>query len=76
MNTKKLAALMNQKESDVAAFLECVKVWIDKGYSFEDAIKMHMQQMTKIVNQSANIANSNKVRESAADLFFQPSVFN
>lgn len=71
MNISELAAITNQKESDVLAFLECLKVWINKGYSFDDAIKMHMRQMVKIVNQSANISNDKKVKEMAADLFFQ-----
>ena len=33
-----LAREMNVTENDLIGFLSAIKIWIDKGYSFEDAV--------------------------------------
>jgi hypothetical protein len=58
MNYAELAITMNQKESDVIAFVECLKVWIAKGYSIEGAIARHMSQMERLVNNAHKIDKS------------------
>ena len=52
MQVAELAALMGQKETDVQAFVDCLRVWINKGYSFEEAIERHMAQMTRFAERA------------------------
>jgi hypothetical protein len=65
MTTNELAKLMGQKETDVVAFVECLKVWIAKGYTVEQSISKHMDQMTRLVNNSVNLP-----KELAISAFF------
>jgi len=58
MNTKELAALMGQKESDVISFVNCLRVWTAKGYTLEQAIEKHMAQMGRFVNASLTLPKS------------------
>ena len=50
-----LAAEMNVKASDLAAFVECLRIWLAKGYSLEQAIERHMAQMNRLVNHSLKL---------------------
>jgi hypothetical protein len=56
MNIQELAQLMGQKESDVKSFVECLKVWIEKGFTIEQAIEKHMSQMTRLAEHSHQIS--------------------
>jgi hypothetical protein len=55
MSIKELAETMGQSDKDVAAFVECLRVWISKGYTIEQAIEKHMQQMTRIASNAASM---------------------
>ena len=56
MNIQELAKLMEQKESDVKSFVECLKVWTSKGLTLEQAIEKHMSQMTRLAERSNKIS--------------------
>jgi hypothetical protein len=58
MNIAELAALMGQKESDVVAFIDCLRVWMNKGYSLEESIARHMAQMARMIDQGHKIDKS------------------
>ena len=53
-----LAADMNVKPADVAAFLKCLGVWMAKGYSMEEAIEKHMAQMVRLASKSDQFPKS------------------
>ena len=38
---KALAAEMGVSEGDVLSFAACLRVWMDKGYTLEEAIHRH-----------------------------------
>lgn len=57
MQIKELAELMNVSESDTRAFVDCLRVWTAKGYTLEQAIERHMQQMRRMVAQAVQIAD-------------------
>ena len=67
MEIKELAALMNVSDADCSSFVNCLRVWIGKGYSLEQAIERHMQQMRNLVNAAPDIAKHTEVRVAAAD---------
>jgi hypothetical protein len=48
-----LAKMMNVTEADVAGFVACLRVWLAKGYTFDQAIERHMAQMHRFVNRDA-----------------------
>ena len=58
MQVAELAALMGQKESDVQAFVDCLRIWINKGYSFEEAIERHMAQMNRMAERATEFPRS------------------
>lgn len=60
-----LAAEMNVTESDLVGFLSCVRAWMDKGYSFEQAVQKHQQQMTRIAEKAHEMP-----REIVVEAFF------
>lgn len=70
MNITDLAKLMNVTEADAAGFVAALRVWINKGYSLEDAIAAHMAVMTGSLNHAIEFANSDAGRAFAADAFF------
>ncbi len=55
MTIQQLAVMMGQKESDVLAFVNCLRVWTDKGYSLEAAIEKHKAQMARFVDNATSI---------------------
>lgn len=67
MNIQQLAAEMSMPLADVTAFVNCLKVWTDKGLSIEDAITKHMSQMARLAS------NSHKLPTSIATETFFPS---
>lgn len=70
MNTQQLAAEMNMPLSDVTDFVNCLKVWTDKGFSIEEAITKHTAQMTRLVNNSVKVAHDPSVKEITVEAFF------
>lgn len=62
---KTLSAEMNVTEADLAGFVECLRVWMSKGYSMEEAISKHMAQMTKLAENALAFPQS-----LAVDAFF------
>lgn len=60
-----LAQQMGVTVGDVLGFADCLRVWLAKGYSLEQAIEKHMGQMVRLVN------NAHKFPKSVAvDAFF------
>lgn len=51
-----LAKHMGVTTADLAGFIECLRVWIAKGYTMEQAIERHMAQMNRLANNSAHHA--------------------
>jgi len=70
MTFAELANLMNVTENDVRSFVACLSVWTAKGYSFEDAIAKHMEQMTQLVNRSVDLSQSAAGRKLVVSTFF------
>ena len=58
MSLQDLAQMMGQSESDVAAFVECLKIWIDKGFTLEESIEKHMSQMNRLAERSNKLPSS------------------
>jgi hypothetical protein len=48
-----LAKLVNATEADVVGFVACLRVWLAKGYTLDQAIERHMAQMHRFVNRDA-----------------------
>lgn len=75
MNLSELSTAMGATEKDTAAFVECLGVWTAKGYSVEQAIDKHMQQMRRMANEAyealSNPCKANKasaMKTAAAEL--------
>lgn len=66
-----LAKEMSVTENDLIGFLSVIKLWMDKGYSFEDAISKNMQQMTRLVNGSVSLSKDGSMRDIAVSAFYQ-----
>lgn len=66
MTIAALAAHMNVSQSDVRAFVSCLKIYTDKGQTIEQAIASHMNQMERLANNAAHPA----LRQIAVDAFF------
>lgn len=64
-----LAQTMNQPVKDVAAFIACLKVWTDKGYSVEQAIEKHMAQMSRFIDHAVRL--SRELKPLAVEWFFE-----
>ena len=52
---KQLAADMGVSKADCLGFLDCLAVWLAKGYTLDQAIEKHMEQMKRLVNQSMKV---------------------
>lgn len=65
---KDLAAQMGVSESDVIGFVECLSVWVSKGYTFEQAIEKHMAQMMRLAENACAIAANGQA--FAVEAFF------
>ena len=59
MDVATLAVEMGVTASDLNAFVECLRVWIAKGYTLEQAIERHMAQMNRLA------ANCHKLPKQA-----------
>ena len=65
---KALAAEMGVAEGDVLAFVACLRVWMDKGYTLDEALARHAEAMRVIVNNAVQIAATAK--PLAVDAFY------
>ena len=65
-----LAKEMNVTENDLIGFLSAIKLWMNKGYTMEDAIAKNMQQMTRLVNNSYKLAHNENMKEIAISAFY------
>jgi anti-CRISPR protein AcrIC5 len=43
MNIQQMAAEMNVHEADLKSFIGCLRVWTDKGFTVEEALKKHQE---------------------------------
>lgn len=68
MNSAELAQAMGVSEKDATAFVECLRVWVAKGYSVEQAIEKHMQQMRRMVNEAYEAISNPCKTEKAGDM--------
>jgi hypothetical protein len=48
MNIQELAVIMNMPESSVRSFVNCLRVWTDKGLSIHEAIIKHQQVIDRM----------------------------
>ena len=71
MTIAELANLMGQTESDVNGFINCLAIWIRKGYSLEEAIERNMRQMTRLAENSHRWS-----RELAKDEMFVGELYD
>lgn len=58
MNIKELAVLMDVPEADAQTFVDCLRIWTDKGYTLDEAIAKHIAQMNRIVNHAVDLAGA------------------
>lgn len=65
-----LAADCGVSETDAAAFVECLRVWLDKGMTFEQAVERHMRQMLRLAEHSADLSRDEEVRAAVVGLFY------
>ncbi|WP_262027615.1 hypothetical protein [Microvirga sp. Mcv34] len=62
-----LASLMGVSEADVRGFVAGLSVWIEKGFTFEEAIEKNLAVMTGLANNAVEIS---KRKEIAVEAFF------
>lgn len=55
---QKLAAEIGVTENDLAGFIECLQVWVVNGYTFDQAIAKHMEQMNRLLNNAMALPTS------------------
>lgn len=63
-----LAAEMNVSTADLMGFIAGLSVWINKGYSVDQAIERHMAQMTRFVNNA--VPASQAMKGQAVECFY------
>ena len=66
-----LAKEMNVTENDLSGFLSAIKIWMDKGYSMEEAIQKNLAQMVRLVNNSVKLSKDENMRELAIGAFYK-----
>lgn len=66
-----LAKEMNVTENDLIGFLSSIKIWMDKGYSMEEAIQKNLAQMVRLVNNSVKLSKDENMRELAIGAFYK-----
>ena len=66
-----LAKEMNVTENDLIGFLSAIKIWMDKGYSMEEAIQKNIAQMVRFVNNSVKLSKDENMRELAIGAFYK-----
>lgn len=66
-----LAKEMNVTENDLIGFLSAIKIWMDKGYSMEEAIQKNLAQMVRFVNNSVKLSKDENMRELAIGAFYK-----
>ena len=60
-----LASLLNASVADVVGFVDCLRVWTDKGLTVEQAIERHMATMRRMMSKAGEAcANSGSVAAS------------
>ena len=62
---------MNVTENDLIGFLSAIKIWMDKGYSMEEAIQKNLDQMVRLVNNSVKLSKDENMRELAIGAFYK-----
>jgi hypothetical protein len=66
-----LAKEMNVTENDLIGFLSAIKIWMDKGYSMEEAIQKNLAQMVRLVNNSVKLSKDENMRLLAIGAFYK-----
>ena len=66
-----LAKEMNVTENDLIGFLSAIKIWMDKGYSMEEAIQKNLAQMVRLVNNSVKLSKDENMRELEIGAFYK-----
>ena len=64
-----LAKEMGVTEADVSGFVECLRYWMNKGLTFEQAIEKHMRAMVRMVNNTTS-KRIDEMRPWVAEVFF------
>jgi hypothetical protein len=47
-----LAAEMGVTPADLQGWITCVGLWVRKGYTFEAAVRKHMDQMERLIDNA------------------------
>lgn len=55
MNIEQMAAEMNVSESTFMSFVNCLRVWTDKGFSIEEAIIKHQDIVSRMKANPAGV---------------------
>ena len=63
-----LAALCGVSPADAAGFVECLSIWVAKGYTIDAAIEKHMATMRAMVSGVFEVGEDVR-REFAAGLY-------
>ena len=66
-----LAKEMNVTENDLIGFLSAIKIWMDKGYSMDEAIQKNLAQMVMFVNNGVKLSKDENMRELAIGAFYK-----
>lgn len=56
-----LSKSMNVTENDLKGFLVCLKHWMDKGLTFEEAVEKNMEVMTAMAGRSSRLSQETVV---------------
>jgi hypothetical protein len=65
-----IAAEMGVSLSDLDSFVNCLRVWTDKGLSLEEAVERHLEQMQRMANNAWVLACSPDMRALAVKWFY------
>jgi len=64
-----LAAELGVTPADLQSWLACVGLWVRKGYTFEAAVRKHMQQMDRLIDNA--VALSTSLRPMAVEAVYR-----
>lgn len=51
-----LAAELGVTPADLQSWIACVGLWVRKGYTFEAAVRKHMDQMERLIDNAVTLS--------------------
>lgn len=70
--TADLARDCGVTEADAAGFVEALRVWMRKGYTLDQSLILHMNQMRRMAGKAADLARDPEVRAAVVEMIYQP----